>query len=158
MTRDTTSRRGLIVGLVLGLPIVAYGLRGALVDADDTHPTELARWIVGAALVNDLVVVPAAIVVAWVARRATPSWAWPPVRTGLTVTGVLSLVAWPFVRGYGRDPTTPSLLARDYGAGLAVALAVVWLVVAVSLAWRAWQRRRRGPASEAVTAAAGRPG
>ena len=155
MRPDTTSRRGLIVGLVLGLPVVAYGVRGALVDADDTHPAELARWIVGAALVNDLVVVPAVIALGWVARRATPPWAWPPVRTGLTVTGVLGLVAWPFVRGYGRDPTTPSLLARDYGAGLAAAVAVVWLVVAVSLAWR-WQRRRHAPAE--VTAAAGPAG
>ena len=155
MRPDTTSRRGLIVGLVLGLPIIGYGVRGALVDADDTHPAELARWIVGAAVVNDLVVVPAVIVVGWLGRRATPGWAWPAVRGGLVVTGALALVAWPFVQGYGRDPTTPSLLDRDYGAGLAAAVAAVWLVVAVALSWRWWHRHRTPQPPAAVTPAPG---
>jgi hypothetical protein len=47
------------------------------------------------------------------------------------------------VRGYGRDPTTPSLLARDYGTGLAVAVAVVWLLVGVALV-----RKGRGVAPD----------
>jgi hypothetical protein len=143
MRPDTSSRHGLIVGLVLGVPVIAYGMRGALVDADDTHPPELARWIVGSAVVNDLLVVPAVIAVGWLARRFTPAWAWPPVRAGLVTTGVLCLVGWPFVRGYGRDPTTPSLLARDYGTGLAVAVAVVWLLVGVALV-----RKGRGVAPD----------
>ena len=50
---ETTSRRGLLVGLAVGLPVIAYGVRGLLVDADRTQPAELARWIVGAAVVND---------------------------------------------------------------------------------------------------------
>ena len=50
-TSTTTSPRGLVVGLVLGLPIIGYGVRGALIDAADTNPTELATWIVGSALV-----------------------------------------------------------------------------------------------------------
>ena len=104
-------------------------MRGAFVDAADTHPAELARWLVGAALVHDLVIVPVALLVGTVGRRFTPRRAWPAVRGGLLVSGILALVAWPFVRGWGRDPTNPSLLARDYGAGLVLALVVVWVVV-----------------------------
>jgi hypothetical protein len=125
----TTSRRGLLVGLALGLPLIAYGVRGVFVDAADTHPADMARWLVGAALVDDLVIVPAALLVGTIARRFTPRRAWPAVRGGLLASGILALVAWPFVRGWGRDPTNPSLLARDYGAGLLLALVSIWVVV-----------------------------
>jgi hypothetical protein len=133
---ETTSRRGLLIGLALGLPVIGYGLRGAIVDAADTHPAELARWVIGTALIHDLVVVPVAAAVALVVRRYTPARAWPPVRSGLAATAMLALVGWPFVRGYGDDPTNPSLLPRNYGAGLAAAIGVVWLAVATWAAWR----------------------
>ena len=142
---DTTSRRGLLVGLLLGVPVMAYGVRGALVDAGDTHPAELTRWVVGLAVVNDLVVVPAAMVVGLLARRWTPAGAWPAARAGLLVTAVLAAVAWPLVRGYGADPANPSLFPRDHGAGLAVALGAVWAsVLVVALLARRRARRRAG--------------
>jgi hypothetical protein len=140
---ETTSRRGLVAGLILGLPIIGYGIRGALVDAADTNPSELAVWIVGAGLADDLVVVPLVLGVGFIARRLVPPSAWPAVRAGLIVTGSLCLVAWPFVRGYGRDPTIPSLLNRDYGTGLAVAIAVVWAAVVLGLAGPVALRRVR---------------
>jgi hypothetical protein len=133
---ETTSRRGLLIGLALGVPVIGYGLRGAFVDAGDTHPPELARWVIGAALVQDLVVVPVAAAIALLVRRFTPRRAWPPVRAGLVAAGIFVAVGWPFVRGYGRDSTNPSLLPRNYGAGLAAAIVVIWLVVAAWVAWR----------------------
>jgi hypothetical protein len=145
---ETTSRRGLLVGLAVGLPVIAYGVRGMLVDADRIHPAELARWIVGAAVVNDALVVPLAMGAAWLARRITPARAWPPVRSGLLATGVVLLVAWPFVRGYGRDPTIPSLLERNYAVGVAAVIGATWVAVAVwtavSIAVAIVVRLRRG--------------
>jgi hypothetical protein len=145
---ETTSRRGLLVGLAVGLPVIAYGVRGMLVDADRTHPAELAGWIVGAAVVNDALVVPLAMGAAWLARRITPARAWPPVRSGLLATGVVLVVAWPFVRGYGRDPTIPSLLERNYAVGVTAAIGATWVAVAVwiavSIALAIVVGRRRG--------------
>lgn len=136
---ETTSRRGLLVGLAVGVPVIAFGIRGVIVDAADTHPAELARWIVGLAVVNDLLVIPAAIAVGFGLRRITPAWLWPAVRAGLLATAVLGAVAWPLVRGYGEDPANPSLFPRSYGTGLLAAVAVVWLV---ALAWGLVARRR----------------
>lgn len=136
---ETTSRRGLLLGLALGVPVIAYGIRGVLVDSADTHPAELARWIVGLAVVNDLLVIPAAIAVAFGLRRITPAWLWPAVRAGLLGTAVLGAVAWPLMRGYGEDPANPSLFPRNYATGLLAAVAVVWVVV---LAWGLIARRR----------------
>jgi hypothetical protein len=137
----TTSPRGLLVGLAAGAPVMAYGVWGAVGEAGRVHPPELARWIVGAAVVHDLVVVPVVLAVAWSARRVVPEPAWRAVRSGLVVSGTLALVAWPFVRGYGRSAGNPSLFPRDYAAGLLAALAVVWAVVAVAVV--AAHRRRR---------------
>lgn len=140
----TTSRRGLLAGLALGLPIMAYGARGVVVDGALTHPAELARWVVGAAAVNDLVLVPVVLGAGWLGRRSVPGDLWPAVRAGLATTGVLALVGWPFLRGYGADPGNPSLLPRDYGAGLAAAVAAVWTVVAALALVRRARRRRHG--------------
>jgi hypothetical protein len=119
------------VGLALGVPVMAYAVRGTLVDQHLTHPFELARWIVGLAVVHDLVLVPVVLAVGAGLHRVVPARAWPPVRTALLATAVLSAVAWPFVRGYGRNPGVPSLLPRNYGAGLAAALATTWLLAAL---------------------------
>lgn len=146
-TADTTSTRGLLVGLALGTPFLVAGIRGVLVDDRLTRPAELTRWIVGGALVHDLLLVPVVLAVATGLRRVVPAVAWPPVRWALALTGVLVLVGWPFVRGYGQAPSVPSLLARDYGEGLAVAVAVVWLVAA---AWLAVRAHRPAPAERRV--------
>jgi hypothetical protein len=141
---QVTSTRGLVVGLVLGLPIIGYGIRGAMIDAADTRPAELAAWILGSGVVDDLVLIPAACAVGFLARRLVPAAAWPTVRAGLIVTGALCLVAWPFVRGYGRDPSIPSLLNRNYSAGLAVAVVVAWVAVAVRVTVTIVLASRRG--------------
>ena len=136
----TTSRRGLLVGLALGLPVMAYAVRGARVDAHLTHPAELARWIFGLAVVHDLVVAPVVLALGFVLRRRVPDRAWPPIRAALLTSAVLVLVGWPFVRGYGRNPGVPSLLPRDYGAGMLAALAVTW---AIAVLWITARRLRR---------------
>jgi len=136
---------GLWIGLALGAPLMAVGVRGALVNADRTNPGELARWLVGSAVVHDAVLLPVVVVVAVVARRLVPARAWPAVRWALATSGIVLLVAWPFVRGYGRRSANPSLLPRNYGLGVAVALAVIWLcalgwIVIRGLAVRGWRR------------------
>lgn len=139
---DRASRAGLWIGLVLGIPIIGWGIRGILLESARTHPGELGRWIVGSALVHDALVLPVVFAVAVLVRRVVPPRAWPPVRWGMTTTAILAVVSWPFVRGYGRSASNPSLLPRDYGAGVAIAVVVVWLVV-VALALRSHHRARR---------------
>ena len=133
---------GLWIGLALGSPIIAWGVRGILVESARTHPAELGRWIIGSAVVHDALLVPLVLAVAWLARRVVPAAAWPAMRWALATTGVLLLVSWPYVRGYGRRPDNPSLLPRDYGQGLLVTLVLVWLVALV-VAARALHRRAR---------------
>lgn len=138
---ETTSRTGLLIGLIIGIPVIAYGVRGVWVDSARTHPFELARWIVGGALVHDLVVVPLVlalgVAVRWVVRDDQVRRV---LRVGFIVSGSLSLVAWPFIRGYGRRPAVPSLLPRNYLMGLVVYLTITWAVVACMIVWTRMRR------------------
>lgn len=127
---------GLWVGLAVGGPVIAFGVAGAVGDAASTHPAELARWVVGGALVHDLVLAPIVLAVSWlvgrVGRGRARRPALGPLRWAMATSAVLVLFAWPFVRGYGRNPGVPSLLNRDYGAGLAAYLVAVWAVAAIA--------------------------
>lgn len=138
--------KGQLVGLALGLPLLAYGVRGVLVDARRTHPGELARWLVGSAVLHDVVLVPVVLLASVLVVRLTPAWARVPALWALATSAMLALYAWPFLRGYGRNPSVPSLLARDYVAGLA---AYVAAVVVIALAWALLRRRTGSQAPDA---------
>jgi hypothetical protein len=143
---ETTSTRGLVTGLVLGCPLIAYGIVGALHDAEDAEPGELAGWFVRLALVHDVVVAPVVLLVGWGVSRLVRDHPTRAILRGALLTSAgLALVAYPFVRGFGRTPRVPSALARDYGTGLAVYLAVTWAAALVLVARR--RSRRRGTTS-----------
>jgi len=141
--------RGQVVGLALAFPLLGYGFRGVLVDAGQTHPAELGRWLVGSAILHDALLVPLVLLVSVAVARLSPSWARPPALWALATSAILAVYAFPFVRGYGRNPSVPSLLARDYVAGLAAYVAVV-LVVAV--AWALVRRRSAGGRGDGLAA------
>ena len=131
-----------VIGTLAGVPILAFGIWSAFSDRVDTHPFELARWVIAADLAHDLIWAPLAVTIAWLIGRLAPAPFRGPLRWGLASTGVLTLYAWPFLRGYGRNASVPSLLNRNYATGLTVYLVIVWVVAAV-WAGAVLVRRRR---------------
>jgi hypothetical protein len=108
--------------------MLAYGVWIAIRDGHDTHPFELLRWVIASDLAHDLLAAPFIVAVGWLVGRRAPIPLRAPLRWSLATSGVLLLVAWPFVRGYGRDPSIPSLLGRDYTTGLLAYLGATWVV------------------------------
>ncbi len=124
-----------ITGVLVGAVFAAVGVASLLGESHDTHPAVVVRWVVGLAIVHDLVLVPVVLLVGVAVRRWAPR-AW--LAGALLVSGAVSLVAWPLARGYGRQSSNPSLLPRNYAHGLLVVLGVTWLgavVVALMLRW-----------------------
>lgn len=130
-----------VTGAAVGAAIASVGVVSLLQESHDTHPAVVVRWVVGLAVVHDLVLVPFVLAVGTAVHRFVPATTRAVVAGGLLVSGVLVLVAWPLVRGYGRSAGNPSILPRDYGTGLAVALATTWAVAAV-LAFLVRRRHR----------------
>lgn len=130
--------------LLPGLAAVAYGVSGLVTAGGRVPLGSWATWFVGSAVVHDLVVAPLWIGLGWVAARTLPRPARPPVVVAAAVSGVLTLVALPFVLGFGADPANPSFLPREYGRDLLAVVVATWLVAA---AWAvvAVHRARRPP-------------
>ena len=126
--------------------IIVVGVRMGLHDRE-FKPGLLVKWVVGGLLLHDLVWLPVVAVVgaliAAVLRRRIPlAIAW-----ATATTMVMTLIAWPFMRGYGRRADNPSALPRNYAHGLLVYIAVTWLICIVALS--VGRIRRIRPAREA---------
>jgi hypothetical protein len=125
--------------LLPGLLAVVHGGHGLLTAGRRVPLGSWATWFLGSALLHDLVVAPVWIGLGWLAARVLPPPARPPVVVAAAVTGVLTVVALPFVLGYGADPGNPSFLPRAYGRDLLLVAGVVW---AVAAAWAVLAVRR----------------
>ncbi|GAA0236223.1 hypothetical protein [Cryptosporangium japonicum] len=131
---------------LLGTAILLYGVVGLL---GSSGPSPLGRWlllVVVGWLAVDTLLTPAVIATGRLLRRLIPD---PPdgrgrpgrrraarilVGAAAAVSGVLVLVALPFVDGGGRDPSVPSALPLDYGRNLVLLLAAGWLGVGAAVA------------------------
>ena len=129
------------VGAAVGWAIIVVGIKMGLHDRE-FKPGLLVKWAAGGLLLHDLVWLPVVAVAGTLAtvvlRRRIPlvvAWA-------AATTIVMTLIAWPFVRGYGRRADNPSALPLNYAHGLLVYIAVTWLigivVLSVSRIRRIW--------------------
>ena len=119
-------------GVGVGAALVAVGLAGIWIDRADTHPAELVGWLGGAGIAHDAVLAPVVVVVAWASRRL-PDAVRLPVQLALAMSGLLTLLTWPLVQGWGRSASVPSALPLDYGRNLLAMLAAIWLVTGVAV-------------------------
>jgi len=125
--------------VVPGLAAVAYGAYGLWTSLSSEALTSWAVWMLGGALLHDLVVAPVWIGLGWLAARTLPRPARAPVVVGAATSAAVALVAAPFVLGFGGDEGDTSFLPRDYGLTL---LVVVVVVLAVSAVWAAVRVQR----------------
>ena len=132
--------------LAIGGGIMAFGVRGVLEQSQATQPAALARWVIGADLVHDLLLAPVAILIGWAVLRVTPRRWRAPVRFGLVTTGITALVGWAPLRGYGRAvvPDNPTVQPLDYTTALLTVFALIWGGVAVWILVRTWRARGNG--------------
>lgn len=124
--------------LVPGLLAVAVGGYGLWTELSTTAQISWGIWFVGSALLHDLVIAPLWIGLGWLAARVLPRAARAPVVVGAAVSGSITLVALPFVLGFGGDEGDTSFLPRNYGLTLVV---VVGAVLAASAVWAAFAVR-----------------
>ena len=127
---------GFWLSAVTGWLLIGVGLRGIFEHTIDTRPASLARFVVGGALIHDLVVAPLVLLVAFGLTRLVPRPARSVVQAAVVVTAVLALFSYPLVRAYGLATRNPTSLPRNYSLNLAIVLGVVWAVAAAAVLLR----------------------
>jgi hypothetical protein len=124
------------ISAAVGWAVIGWGLFGILSNRLDTRPSNLARFVVGGALLHDLLVAPLAILAGVLVSRAVRGRARGPVQAALVVSAVVALFSWPLVRAYGLAANNPTSLPHNYGRNLVIVLVAVWAVTAVVTALR----------------------
>ena len=125
MTGEKQGRR-FWISAVVGWAVIGWGVIGIFSNSIDTRPANLARFVVGGALLHDLLVAPLAIGAGVLLTRAVPGRARAPVQAALAISAVVALFAYPLVRGYGLAANNPTSLPHNYGLNLVVVLGLVW--------------------------------
>ena len=127
-----------------GVLLTAYGVWLLLSRQDLERNLDVALWLAGGVLVHDVLLGSVVIVVSLLATRLLPAVARPAAGAGLVVLGSLTLLAVPFLGGFGREnaPDNPTLLDRDYTAGYLVLVATVIIVVVLPVLLHSLRARR----------------
>ena len=127
-----------------GVLLTAYGVWLLLSRQDLERNLDVALWLAGGVLVHDGLLGSVVIVVSLLATRLLPAVARPAAGAGLVVLGSLTLLAVPFLGGFGREnaPDNPTLLDRDYTAGYLVLVATVIIVVVLPVLLHSLRARR----------------
>jgi hypothetical protein len=123
-------RTARVVLALTGLAATVWGLvlavRFALHSVRDGGSA--IGFFVGGPVVHDAVVAPVVGVVGLLVSRHVPEGWRTPVKVAAAMSGVLALLAVPALWRAHAGLPNPGLDDRDYGVGLLVALAVVWLL------------------------------
>lgn len=117
----------------VGWAVIGWGVYGIFSNSLDTRPANLAKFVVGGALLHDLLIAPVVILAGVLVARAVPARARVPVQAALVVSGIVALFAWPLVRAYGLAANNPTSLPHNYGLNLLIVLGVVWAVAAAAI-------------------------
>lgn len=112
----------------VGWAVIGWGVFGVFSNSLDTRPSNLAKFVVGGALLHDLLIAPVVILAGVLVARAVPARARGPVQAALVISAIVALFAWPLVRAYGLAANNPTSLPHNYGRNLLVVLGVVWAV------------------------------
>jgi hypothetical protein len=149
-TRSQVRPKSFWPAMVVGAAVATYGVVGML-DAfpDFARRASFAKWVIGAALIHDLVLVPVVAVIGLATARLVPHRWRQPVRFALMGTGITLLIAFHPLRGSAAGRVdNPSIQPLSYGTAVATVLGVVWLIAAV---WALLSARRAGPDGTGVT-------
>jgi hypothetical protein len=110
----------------LGVLAIGYGALRILTDAKDTHPLELAKWLIGSLLLHDAIIAPLVIGIGWLLARFVPDRARSFVQAGLVTGGLVSAIGVLLIWRQGKaSARSLALLQQNYVGNLLVLLTIV---------------------------------
>ena len=130
----------------VGWALILYTVLQAFAHPKAAHPITVGTVVIGLLLVHDLVIAPLSCAVGvGMRRRRIPGRGL--IEVAMVLSGIVALFSIPLIAGWGKLADNPSLLPGNYGAGLAIILAMTWVFTGVVIV----RSRRRRPAESDVS-------
>ncbi|MCP4435551.1 MAG: hypothetical protein GY812_08660 [Actinomycetia bacterium] len=141
MSERHLARPGPVAWLVIlaGFAVMAWSIAGVFAEAERTAPASWFTWLIGGALVHDLVVLPLVLLVgAGFASLGRPGLA-RSLRWAVAVGAIITVASIPVIGRFGERSDNPTVLPLPAGRNLAL----VWLglLVAAVVVGLIWDRR-----------------
>ena len=146
-TAETSSpeeeRHGAVfwVCVVVGWTAIGIGLFGVFDHPGSANAFKVFRLLIGLNIVNDALVVPTLLLLAFIVRRWAPRWLIVPAQVWFIMAGAATVYAYPMVGGFGRSKVNSSILPHDYAHSLLVVLGCITVFSALLALW-SWRRAR----------------
>ncbi len=118
-------------GLIVGGAIIAFGVRGLLMNLRLNRVINLATFFGASGIAHDALWAPL-LVGGGLATMKLPVSIRRTVRIGLFLSAALVLFAAPLLHGYDGRDSNPSALPLAYGRNTSILLIGLWAVVAVA--------------------------
>lgn len=140
---------------VAGVLMIGYGAWRILDNRASTQPLKLGEWLIGSLILHDGILSFAILGLGWLLARTLPGRARAYVQGALIAGGLVTAVAVLLIYRRGKSQPGQALLTQNYGANLAILLALIALGTAAAYAVRV--RRDSRPASGVASTANVRP-
>lgn len=127
--------------VAIGWTVIGIGLFGVIDHPGSANAFKVFRLLVGLNVVNDGIVIPTLLLLAFAVRRLAPRWLIMPAQVWFIMAGSVTVYAYPLVGGFGRSKVNPSILPHNYAHSLLIVLGCITAFSAF-LAWRSWRRAR----------------
>jgi len=125
-----------IVLAAAGIALALFGVFRLVTGTPVYALLMLGVWLVAALIIHDGVLSPAVVAVGWLLRRFVPDRARRHLQLALILGGLVTVIALPMIYLRGSQPAVKALLLRNYGANLALIIAVIAAVTLVLYATR----------------------
>lgn len=134
-------RHGVVfwVAVVAGWTAIGIGLFGVFDHPGSANAFKVFRLLIGLNIVNDALVVPTLLLMAFLVRRWAPRWLIVPAEVWFIMSGAVAVYAYPLVGGFGKSKVNPSVLPHNYAHDLLIVIGCITAFSAL-LALRSWRR------------------
>ncbi len=135
--------------ILVGFGVMAWAVVGVFAEAERTAPASWFTWLIGGALVHDLVVLPLVLLVgAGFASLGRPGLA-RSLRWAVAVGAVITVASFPVVARFGARSDNPTVLPLPAGRNLVyIWVGLLAVAVVVGLVWDLRPRRTAGMETE----------
>lgn len=138
---------GRVIAIGGGVLLAGYGALRLLTDVPGASLLRLVVWLVGALVINDLLLSPLVVAVGAALRRWLPDRPRRYVQAFAIMAAMVTLVAVPMIYLQGTFPPEKALLQQDFGLNLIVLLGLAALLCLLGYA-RDRHRARRAPVAD----------